>query len=100
PVEVAPGGWVIDASSSRTADHSAPKTALLANSRGPTSGLACGMIEIPRHAPASVTCGRSGLPLLPVCSLCHRRLVPFRLLKTQDDDTSQKILFIEFEAVR
>lgn len=46
------------------------------------------MIEIPRDAPASVACGRSGLPLLAVCSNGHRRLVPFRLLKTHDGDTT------------
>jgi hypothetical protein len=44
------------------------------------------MIEIPRDAPGSVACGRSGLPLLAVCPGGHRRLVPFRLLKTGDGD--------------
>jgi hypothetical protein len=40
------------------------------------------MIEIPRDAPGSIACGRSGLPLLAVCPAGHRRTVPFRLLKT------------------
>jgi hypothetical protein len=44
------------------------------------------MIEIPRDAPGSVACGRSGLPLLATCSNGHRRLVPFRLLKTGPGD--------------
>ena len=44
------------------------------------------MIEIPRDAPGSVACGRSGLPLLAVCPNGHRRTVPFRLLKTGPDD--------------
>jgi hypothetical protein len=44
------------------------------------------MIEIPRDAPGSVACGRSGLPLLAVCPNGHRRAVPFRLLKTGPDD--------------
>jgi hypothetical protein len=30
--------------------------------------------------------GRSGLPLLAFCSNGHRRMIPFRLLKTGDDD--------------
>jgi hypothetical protein len=44
------------------------------------------MIKIARDAPASVACGRSGLPLLAVCPCGRRRLVPFRLLKTHDAD--------------
>ena len=44
------------------------------------------MIAIPRDAPGSVACGRSGLPLLAICSSGHRRTVPFRLLKTSEDD--------------
>jgi hypothetical protein len=44
------------------------------------------MIEIPRDAPGSIACGRSGLPLLASCGNGHRRLIPFRLLKTRDDD--------------
>ena len=44
------------------------------------------MIELPRDAPGSVACGRSGLPLLAICSCGRRRLVPFRLLKTSDTD--------------
>jgi hypothetical protein len=44
------------------------------------------MITIPRDAPASVACGRSGLPLLAICLTGHRRLVPFRLLKVSDGD--------------
>jgi hypothetical protein len=43
------------------------------------------MIGIPRDAPGSVACGRSGLPLLAICSIGHNRLVPFRL-KTSDTD--------------
>lgn len=43
---------------------------------------------IPRDAPASIACGRSGLPLLAVCFTGHRRTVPFRLLKAHDDDRS------------
>ena len=46
------------------------------------------MIEIPRSAPASVACGRRGLPLLATCPCDRRRLVPFRLLKTDDGDTT------------
>jgi hypothetical protein len=44
------------------------------------------MIEIPRDAPGSVACGRSGLPLLATCPAGHRRTVPFRLLKTSESD--------------
>ena len=44
------------------------------------------MIEIPRDALGSIACGRSGLPLLASCGNGHRRLIPFRLLKTRDDD--------------
>jgi hypothetical protein len=44
------------------------------------------MIGIPRDAPGSVACGRSGLLLLAICSIGHNRLVPFRLLKTSDID--------------
>jgi hypothetical protein len=44
------------------------------------------MIEIPQDAPGSVACGRSGLPLLATCSNGHRRMIPFRLPKTRDDD--------------
>jgi hypothetical protein len=44
------------------------------------------MIGIPRGAPGSVACGRSGLPLLADCPCGHRRLVPFRLLKTEPAD--------------
>ena len=47
------------------------------------------MIEIPRDAPGSVACGRSGLPLLATCSNGHRRLIPFRVLKTGLDDRTQ-----------
>jgi hypothetical protein len=43
-------------------------------------------IEIPQDAPGSVACGRSGLPLLASCSNGHRRMIPFRLLKTGPDD--------------
>jgi hypothetical protein len=44
------------------------------------------MIAIPHDAPGSVACGRSGLPLLATCSNGHRRMIPFRLLKTRADD--------------
>ena len=44
------------------------------------------MLELARDAPGSVACGRSGLPLLAACPNGHRRTVPFRLLKTSDDD--------------
>jgi len=39
-------------------------------------------------APGSAACGRSGLPLVALCGNDHRRLVPFRLLKTGNDDRS------------
>ena len=45
-----------------------------------------GMTPIARDAPGFVTCGRSGLPLLAVCSSGHRRTIPFRLLKTSETD--------------
>ena len=44
------------------------------------------MIGIPRDAPGSVACGRSGLPLLAICPIGHNRLVAFRLLKTSEAD--------------
>ena len=44
------------------------------------------MIEIPRDAPGSVACGRSGLPLLALCLAGHHRTVPFRRLKTSETD--------------
>ena len=44
------------------------------------------MIQIDRDAPGAVACGRSGLPLLAICPNGHRRTVPFRLLKTSEDD--------------
>jgi hypothetical protein len=44
------------------------------------------MIEIPRDATGSVACGRSGLPLLAMCPNGHRRMIPFRLLKTGPAD--------------
>jgi hypothetical protein len=44
------------------------------------------MIAIPHDAPASVACGRSGLPLLAICPLGHNRLIPYRLLKTGPGD--------------
>lgn len=44
------------------------------------------MIEISRDAPGFVACGRSGRPLLGTCPNGHRRMVPFRLLKTGDED--------------
>ena len=44
------------------------------------------MIEIPQDAPGSTACGRSGLPLLAICSNGHRRTIPFRLLTTGNDD--------------
>ena len=47
------------------------------------------MRQIPVDAPASIACGRSGLPLLACCGNGHRRTVPFRLLRTHDDDSSR-----------
>lgn len=44
------------------------------------------MIPISRESAGSIACGRSGLPLLAICPAGHRRTVPFRLLKTSDDD--------------
>ena len=44
------------------------------------------MIGIPRDAPGSVACGRSGLPLLAICPIGHNRPVAFRLLKTSEAD--------------
>ena len=44
------------------------------------------MIKIPRDAPGSVACGRSGLPLLALCLAGHHRTVPFRRLKTSETD--------------
>ena len=44
------------------------------------------MRQLPLDAPGSVACGRSGLPLLATCANGHRRAVPFRLLKTHDND--------------
>ena len=44
------------------------------------------MIEIPRDAPGSVACGRSGLPVLALCLAGHHRTVPFRQLKTSETD--------------
>jgi hypothetical protein len=44
------------------------------------------MIAIPRDAPGTVACGRSGLPLLAICPIGHNRLIPYRLLKTSETD--------------
>ena len=44
------------------------------------------MIDIPRDAPGSVACGRSGLSLLTICPNGHHRTVPLRLLKTSESD--------------
>jgi hypothetical protein len=52
----------------------------------PIDGYRGDMIEIPRDAPGSVACGRSGLPLLATCPTGHRRTVPFRLLRTSESD--------------
>lgn len=46
------------------------------------------MIELPRDAPGSAACGRSGLPLQAICANGHVRLIPFRFLKTKEDDTT------------
>ena len=46
------------------------------------------MIELAPDAPGRLACGRSGLPLLARCACGHRRTVPFRLLKTHDNDTT------------
>jgi hypothetical protein len=44
------------------------------------------MNELSWNAPGSIACGRSGLPLLAICPNGHRRLIPFRLLKTSLGD--------------
>jgi hypothetical protein len=44
------------------------------------------MIGIPRDAPGSVACGRSGWPLPAICPIGHNRLIPYRLLKTGPGD--------------
>jgi len=44
------------------------------------------MLQLPRDAPGSDACGISGRPLLAICPNRHRRLIPFRLLKTHEDD--------------
>ena len=44
------------------------------------------MIVIPRDAPGSVACGRERPAAAGDCSNGHRRLIPFRLLKTWRDD--------------
>lgn len=46
------------------------------------------MIELPRDAPGSAACDRSGLPLLAVCPAGHRRTIPFRRLRTGPGDPS------------
>lgn len=46
------------------------------------------MIELPRDAPGSAACGRSGLPLLAVCPAGHRRTIPFRRLQTGPGDAT------------
>jgi hypothetical protein len=53
----------------------------------PTDGYRGDMIEIPRDAPGSVACGRSGLPLLATCPAGHRRTVPFRFKTSESDRT-------------
>ena len=55
-------------------------------SRRRSAASVVAMIDIPRDAPGSVACGRSGLPLLAICPSGHRRTVPFRLLKTSKSD--------------
>jgi len=55
-------------------------------SSGRSTATVGDMIEIPRDAPGSIACGRSGLPLLAMCPTGHRRTVPFRLLKTSESD--------------
>jgi hypothetical protein len=44
------------------------------------------MFQFPRDAPGSDACDRSGRPLLAICPNQHRRLIPFRLLKTNAGD--------------
>ncbi len=44
------------------------------------------MIQLPPDAPGSAACGRSGLPLMAICPGGHRRSVPWRSLKTDNDD--------------
>jgi hypothetical protein len=59
---------------------------LCVRSRRRSTATVRAMIEIPRDAPASVACGRSGLPLLPLCPAGHRRTVPFHRLRTSESD--------------
>lgn len=44
------------------------------------------MIELLKDAPGRAACGRSGLPIMAVCPGGHRRSVPWRGLKTYDED--------------
>ena len=44
------------------------------------------MNDLSWNAPGSAAFGRSGLPLLAICPNGHRRMVPFRLLKTSEAD--------------
>ncbi|MPZ36366.1 MAG: hypothetical protein GEV13_36375 [Rhodospirillales bacterium] len=44
------------------------------------------MLQLPQDAPGSVATGRSGRPLLAICSSGHRRTVPFRLLMASEAD--------------
>lgn len=46
------------------------------------------MIDLPRYAPESIACDRSGMPLLAVCPAGHRRAVPFHRLRTGLGDTT------------
>ena len=46
------------------------------------------MRQLPFDAPGSAVCGLSGRPLVAICGNSHRRLVPFRLLCTSEDDSS------------
>lgn len=46
------------------------------------------MIQLPSDAPGSAAWGRAGLPLMAVCPTGHRRCVPQRFLKTDNDDAT------------
>ena len=72
---------------SRLALPALARQMLSSSYRRPTATV-LDMIAIPQDAPASVACGRSGLPLLAICPKGHRRTIPFRLLKTSEGDRS------------
>jgi hypothetical protein len=73
-------GWWVDERFNKAAFMAAYREA---KGLGPGQSLRGARLYI---APGSIACGRSGLPLLASCGNGHRRLIPFRLLKTRDDD--------------